>query len=267
MQYELGVIGGGNMAQAILNGVFLGKFLEPRQVVVHDPSPLRQQLLAAEFGLVLAPDNKVCAASRHVLLAVKPQVVKTVLEEIAPIIKPDTVVVSIAAGIGTGFIDHALGGRGRIIRVMPNIPMLVGAGASAIAAGPRATAGELQWAEHLFQASGKTVTVKESMIDGVTAISGSGPAYFFYLIEAMIEAAVAEGLPADVAALLATQTCIGAGLLLEHTGQTPQALRQQVTTSNGTTQRAIETLEAGHVKETLVAAIRAAAARSRELGK
>jgi pyrroline-5-carboxylate reductase len=145
--------------------------------------------------------------------------------------------------------------------------MLVGEGMSALAKGPRATGEDLLWAQKLFASCGRTVVVSEDQLDAVTAVSGSGPAYLFYLAEAMIEAGVAEGLPASTALALAAQTCLGAGRLLLESGEGPEALRARVTSPNGTTQRAIETMDAAGVKPALVEAIRAAAARSRELGK
>lgn len=267
IDYQLGVIGGGNMAEAILRGVVRTNCLPAKAIVAYDPSAKRRQVLAMEFGINSAGDNKAPGRCPHVLLAVKPQVVPVVLEEIAPVLRDDATVISIAAGIPTSLIDQKLGGRGRIVRVMPNTPMLVGVGVSAITAGPRATEEDVEWTQKLFSASGKTVVVEESMMDAVTGVSGTGPAYFFYLVEAMIAAGVADGLDPDVASLLATETCIGAGTLLAQTLATPQALRAQVTTPNGTTQRAIETMEAGGVKEKLIEAIRAATHRSRELGE
>jgi pyrroline-5-carboxylate reductase len=150
---------------------------------------------------------------------------------------------------------------------MPNTPMLVGCGASAIAAGPLAREEELAWTQRLLATGGLTVRVDEELMDAVTAVSGSGPAYFFYLIEAMVAAGVTEGLDEATARALAAATCTGAGRMVTETGETPEVLRARVTSPGGTTQRAIETLQAAKVKEALVAAVRAAAERSRELGK
>ena len=265
--YELGVIGAGNMAEAILHGVIRGKFLPPSAVVAADVSAARREKLARDLGIACVEDNALAAASRRVLLAVKPQVMAAVLEQAAPHVQADAVVISIAAGVTTQFLDEKLHHRGRLIRVMPNTPMLAGAGMSALTAGPRATARDMQWATRLFAASGQTVVVEESMMDAVTAVSGSGPAYFFYLIEALIEAGAAEGLSHDVATTLAVATCSGAARLLAESREAPEVLRARVTSPNGTTQRAIETMEAAGVKAALVKAVRAAAARSRELGQ
>jgi len=266
-EYELGIIGGGNMAEACVRGLVRGKILPPARIVVSDVSDERRELLGRITGAACVADNLTPARCRRVLLAVKPQVMPAVLEEVASSIRTDATVISIAAGIKTAAIAARLGGRGRIVRVMPNTPMLVGAGAAAIAAGPRATEDDLAWAERLFAASGRTVRVVEELMDAVTAVSGSGPAYFFYLIEAMVAAGLAEGLDEPTATLLASQTCAGAAKLLLESGEKPAVLRARVTSPNGTTQRAIETMDAAGVKDALTQAVRAAAQRSRELGR
>jgi pyrroline-5-carboxylate reductase len=242
-------------------------FLPASAIVASDPADERRRALSEATAIACLADNHVPASCPRVLLAVKPQMMPAVLAGIAPAVRADALVVSIAAGVTTQSIDRSLGGKGRIVRVMPNTPMLVGAGVSAICPGPRAIDADLQWARQLFAASGQVVIVEEPMIDAVTAVSGSGPAYFFYLIEAMIQAGVAEGLPAAVATQLAVATCAGSAKLLSETGLPPEDLRAKVTSPNGTTQAAIETMDAAGVKNALVKAIRAAAARSRELGK
>ncbi len=266
--YKLGVLGCGNMAEGIIRGIIRSKFLPAGSIVASDPLAQRRDVLAAA-GIATTDDNTLPAACPCVLLAVKPQKMAEVLGGLASALRPDALVISIAAGITTAAIDRMLGGRGRIVRVMPNTPALVAAGAAAGAAGPRATSADLRFACDLLGVCGLTVEVQEPMLDAVTAISGSGPAYFFYLVEAMIDAGVAEGLPQEVARALAVQTCVGAGKLMSEStpSDTPQVLRARVTSPNGTTQRAIETLDAGGAKDLLIRAIRAAAARSRELGK
>ena len=265
--YQLGVIGAGNMAEAILQGMLGGNVLPHSAIIAADPVLARRQLFTNNLGITCVAENPAAAACPRVLLAVKPQVMSTVLDEIATVVGEDATVISIAAGIGTVLLDRHLHGRGRIVRVMPNTPMLVGAGISAIAAGPRATPDDLAWTQKLFTTSGETVLVSESQMDAVTAVSGSGPAYFFYLIEAMVAAGVAEGLEPDVALRLATATCAGSAKLLAETSEPPEGLRARVTSPGGTTQRAIETMDAAGVKDALVKAIRAAAQRGRELGK
>lgn len=263
--YQLGVIGAGNMAEAIVRGGASAGVIDPKAIVVSDPAADRRELFAG-MGVAAVADNAAPAACGRVLLAVKPQVMAEVLAGVAEAVGDDATVISIAAGIRTDFIWEKLGRRGRIVRVMPNTPMLVGAGISALCKGPTATDADLAWAERLFAASGQTVRVDEPMIDAVTAVSGSGPAYFFYLVEAMVTAGVAEGLSPDAALKLAVQTCRGAGELLARSGEPPEALRAKVTSPGGTTQAAIESMESAGVKDALVAAVRRAAARCRELG-
>jgi pyrroline-5-carboxylate reductase len=264
---QLGVIGAGNMAEAVLRGVIRGNLLPHGAIIASDPVFDRRQNMARNVGVTCVQSNLIPAACPRVLLAVKPQTMAQVLEEIAPVVRAEATVISIAAGIATGFLDERLGGRGHIVRVMPNTPMVVGAGVAALAAGPRATGDDVQWTQKLFAASGQTCVVAEPLLDAVTAVSGSGPAYVFYLVEAMIAAGVAEGLSPEVARMLAVHTCGGAARLLSETGQAPEVLRAKVTSPGGTTQRAIETMESAGVKARLIEAIRAAAERSRELGR
>jgi len=266
-EYQFGVIGAGNMAEALLRGVIGSNVMSHNSIVASDPLFERRQHMTRQLGVTSVADNLTPAACPRVLLAVKPQVMGDLLEEIAPAVRDDTTVISIAAGITSSFIDARLAGRGRIVRVMPNAPMLVGAGLAAVAAGPRATGEDVKWTEKLFAACGSSCQVPEELMDAVTAVSGSGPAYFFYLVEAMIAAGVAEGLDPDTAASLAKQTCSGAARLLIETGEPPEGLRARVTSPGGTTQRAIETLEAAGVRDALIRAVRAAARRSRELGR
>ena len=265
-EHELGVIGGGNMAGAVLRAVIDAGLVAADDIIVSEPRQERREQLS-ELGVHCVADNLSVAICPRVLLAVKPQIMSLVLSEIAGSVKTDALVISIAAGVTTDFLDAGLGGCGRVVRVMPNTPMLVGAGMSAIAAGPGAQDCDLEWTRKLFAACGRTVMVDEEMMDGVTAVSGSGPAYFFYMVEAMVAAGVAEGLPEDIALSLARQTCLGAGKLLADTGDAPADLRARVTSPGGTTARAVETMEAAGVKGKLIEAIRSAAERSRELGR
>ena len=265
--HSLGVIGAGNMAEALLRGALAAGVLEPSDVIVSDPLPARRELFHRQLGVAAVDDNALAAGCPRLLLAVKPQMMADVLAACAAAVRPDALVISIAAGVRTAFIHERLGGKGRIVRAMPNTPMLVGCGASALCKGPGATDADLAAAERLFAACGLTVAVDEAQIDAVTAVSGSGPAYFFYLIEAMVRAGVAEGLGPEVALKLAVQTCRGAGQLLLDTGEKPEVLRARVTSPKGTTQAAIESMEAAGVAPAIEAAVRRAAARSRELGK
>jgi pyrroline-5-carboxylate reductase len=265
-EYELGIIGAGNMAEAILRGVLSSGILPATSIIAADVSDARRLHVQGELGVTCVADGTEAAQCPRVLLAVKPQVMPDVLGAIAGAVRDDALIVSIAAGVTTSAIDAGLGSKGRIVRVMPNTPMLVGAGVSAVAAGPRANEADVSWTRDLFATSGKVVVVDEAMMDAVTAVSGSGPAYFFYLVEAMVAAGVAEGLPPEIALELARETCLGAGRLMGETGEDPAELRRRVTSPNGTTQRAIETMDASDVQEHLTRAVRAAAERSRELG-
>jgi pyrroline-5-carboxylate reductase len=263
--YQLGVIGGGNVAEAILRGVVGRSVLNHNVIVVAEPMLERRQRLLHDLQVTCVADRAVAAACPHVLLAVKPQAVGDVLDRVAGALRDDALVICVAAGVPTALLDRKLSGRGRIVRAAPATLMLIGAGMTAIAAGPRATDADLHWAENLFAACGKVVRVAEEMIDAAAGVSASGPACFLYLIEAMIAAGVAEGLDRDVAAQLATQTCAGAARLLAETREPPHVLRARLTSPGGLAQQAIETLDAGGVKGKLIEAVRAAAARSREM--
>jgi len=263
--FQLGVIGGGNMAEAILRGVIRGNFLPHSEVVASEPLLDRRRHLGRLLNISTVEDNSVPASCKRILLAVKPQKMPHVLERIAPVVRDDATVMSIAAGVSTDMIDKGLGNKGAIVRIMPNTPMLVGAGMCAIAPGPRAAEADLAFTEKLFGICGRVVRVNETMMDAVTAVSGSGPAYFFYLVEAMIEAGVAEGLDEDIARMLAVETCLGAGRMLSESEDPPEVLRARVTSPQGTTQRAIEAMDSANVRIALVDAVRKAAARSREL--
>ena len=265
--YQFGVIGAGNMAEALLRGVIGANFLSCNAIVAADPALERRQLLTRDLSITCSDDNAVPAACPNVLLAVKPQMMGQVLEQIAPAVRDDALVISIAAGVPSSQLAAKLGGKGRLVRVMPNTPMLVGAGISAVSAGAGATAQDVQWTRRLFGACGQTVEVSEQLMDAVKAVSGSGPAYFFYLVEAMVAAGVADGLDPDVATTLAVQTCAGAARLMCETGDAPQVLRARVTSPGGTTQAAIEAMDAAGVKDSLIAAVRAATARGKELGQ
>jgi len=257
--YELGIIGGGRMAEAIIHGLIDSIVLSRNIIVISDPDPARRQHLANEMRLVCVPQNTTPAACPCVLLTVKPRVMGKVLREIAPTVRKDALVISIAAGVTTQFLDEGLGRRGHIVRVMPNTPILIGAGMSVLCAGPRADEHDLKHAEKIFAACGKTVIVDEGMMDAAAAVSESGPAYLIYLVEAMIQAGINEGLTWEIARALAIQTCFGAAKLLSESKERPDVLRMQLTEPGSPTQRATETLDAAGVKESLIAAVRAAA--------
>lgn len=266
-KYELGVIGGGNMAEAILAGMKSGRVMPMKKIVVSEPLARRRRMLASKYGVSVTADNHVAAAAPRLLLAIKPQVMAEVLIEVAPTVKSKTLVVSIAAGINSKYIAFHLPRSVRIVRVMPNTPMLVGDGVAAVCSGPGAKPADINWVRKVLDTCGSSIVVREKMMDAVTAVSGSGPAYFFHLTEAMIEAGVAEGLPHQTAMELARLTCLGAARLMIETLEHPQELRRRVTSPGGTTQRALEVMEKSGAKAIMVRAIRSAAERSRELGQ
>lgn len=266
-QAKLVFIGGGNMGEAMLRGVLRAHVMPAEAVAVVEPVEARRLHLADALGvdcIESLPDAPPAAAY---VLAVKPQQMSAVLPALAKTLGDrGALVVSIAAGVSTARLSESLGSRARLVRAMPNTPMLVGCGCTGLCGGPGANEDDIAFARTLFSAGGEVAVVDEPAMDVVTAVSGSGPAYFFYLIEAMVNAAIAEGLNDATALLLATQTCAGAARLLAQTGDMPNELRRRVTSPGGTTQAAIETLDGAGVKDAMVAAVRAAAARSRELG-
>ncbi len=265
--YTLGIIGGGNMGEALVRGVLRSGFLPSNKIIVAEPNPVRRAVFEA-MGVATNEDNMAAACWPHLLLAIKPQRMLDMLAQIAPVVRDDVLVVTIAAGLPIASYSDALGGHDRIVRVMPNTPFLVGAGVSGICAGPGAAPVDVIWVASLCTGGGKVVVLEhEGLLDAVTAVSGSGPAYVFYLVEAMIAAGISEGLSDRQARILAAETCLGAGKMLESCDDDPAELRRRVTSPGGTTERAVEILDAGEVQERMIEAFRACAERSRELGK
>jgi pyrroline-5-carboxylate reductase len=265
----LGLLGAGQMAEALLRGVLKAKLLPPERVVACDVSVARRELFARELGVRAVESARVVTQSADLLaLCVKPQQADAVLAEVSRAFRADRqVLASIAAGVPTARIEKLLPLGARVVRVMPNTPMLVGLGASGLCGGRHARPEDLARVETLLSAASLVLEVEEPLMDAVTGLSGSGPAYLFYLVEAMAEAGEAEGLAREEALKLATRTCLGAARMLEETGLPPEELRRRVTSPNGTTQAAVTLLDKDEVKKKLVAAVRRAAERSRELGR
>lgn len=253
------------MAEAMIGGM-LGQGFRPHEIRVADPSQDRRALLASRFGVALedAPDD--CLAVDVLVLAVKPQILRDVLLGLPPL-APDTCVLSIAAGVRATDISRWLRGHGNVVRAMPNTPALIGSGIAGLYALPGVAAPLRERAEQILGAVGTTLWVEdEARIDAVTAISGSGPAYVFLFIEALEEAAIELGLPADDARALALHTVHGAAALALRDGAEPAVLRARVTSKGGTTERGVATFEAQGLRAMVTAAARAAAERARELG-
>ncbi|MCZ7648944.1 MAG: pyrroline-5-carboxylate reductase [Planctomycetota bacterium] len=265
----LGLLGAGNMAEALARGVIKSNLLPKDRVIASDVSDARRELFAKELGVRAARTNReVLEAADVLVLCVKPQTIEEVLKDIGAFFEVKRhLLASIAAGVPTRRLEAGLPAGARTVRVMPNTPMLVGLGAACLCAGRHATEPDLRAIETLLSSSAVVLRVEERMMDAVTGLSGSGPAYLFYLVEAMVEAGIREGFTPQQALQLSTRTCLGAAKLLEETGLAPEELRRRVTSPNGTTQAAVERLEADGVKEKLTAAIRRAAERSRELGQ
>jgi len=266
----IGFVGSGNMAEALIKGITAAGLYKSEQVFASDIRAERLTYLQQQYG-VQTVDNNAALASKvdTLVLSVKPQKMTEALASIKDTIKTETLVISIAAGIKTENIAAVLGDIA-IVRVMPNTPALIGEGASALFATDKAKP-MLKKAESIFSAVGKAVVVdNEGLIDAVTAVSGSGPAYYFLLMEEMIKAAIELDLPEDVAKDLVLQTAKGAGLLAvsaDEKGESPAELRRKVTSPGGTTEAALKVFAEGKLAELIAAGITRARDRSRELSK
>ncbi|MBP8130481.1 MAG: pyrroline-5-carboxylate reductase [Candidatus Hydrogenedentes bacterium] len=266
LQGIVGFLGYGNMGSAILEGLIEAGALTGKHAAVYDPDPDRR-LAAEALGATVAAHGQALAGMSDVLiLAVKPQTMHEALGDVRKGIKGGALIISIAAGISIAFIRERLKADVRIIRVMPNTPALVNAGAAGIALGPNCTQEDAAVARTIFESIGIAEIVAEKDLDVVTALSGSGPAYFFYMVECLVNAAVNEGLREEQATRLAAQTLMGAGKLLIQSGEAASALRERVTSKGGTTEAALRCLREDRFSDMLGKAVRAAAARSRELG-
>jgi len=257
-------IGAGNMAEAIFAGIIKQQVVAAGDVCVTDISEERLAYLSEKYGVGTSLDNPAAVAEAGVVvLAVKPQIFPAVWPGIVQTLVPDTLIVSVMAGIPSAKI--AAGKPIRIVRVMPNTPALIGKGAAGIAPGEFATEDDLKLAEKLMNAVGLTVRVEEKELHAVTAVSGSGPAYVFYLLENMLAAADQMGLEKEIARELALATVMGAAELMKESGEEADALRKKVTSKGGTTAAAINTMIDRGVGESVISAMQACAARSKEL--
>jgi pyrroline-5-carboxylate reductase len=261
----LAILGGGKIGEALLSGLLRGG-RAPADIVVAEHQGERASYLADTYGVKTAEPLAAVATARTVVLAVKPQDIDVLLAQIRPAVGTDHVVVSVAAGVTTAHIEAALAAGVPVVRCMPNTPALVDEAMTAVSAGAHAGEEHLALAESLLASVGRVVRVPESQLDAVTALSGSGPAYFFFLVEAMIDAGILLGLPRTLAAELIVQTAIGSAVMLRDSGEHPVQLREAVTSPGGTTIAAIRELEVHGVRAALLAAIEAACNRSRELG-
>jgi pyrroline-5-carboxylate reductase len=263
---KIAIIGGGKMGSIIAQGLIAQKISSNKDIIVTDIDTARLEFLRKSMKLKVSQDNeKAVKGADIIILAVKPQNMAATLKEISFAVDKTKIVISIAAGITTAFIESHLAKGARVLRVMPNTPALVGEGAAAVAKGSSAKKSDAKLAHIIFNAVGISVEVEEALIDAVTGLSGSGPAYCFLIIEALIDAGEKMGLPRDLAGKLAMQTMLGAARLCIHSGKQPAELREMVTSPGGTTVAGIKALEEGKIRATIISAVEAATKRSKEL--
>jgi pyrroline-5-carboxylate reductase len=267
-QLNVGFIGGGNMGEALVKGLVASSLVAHDHIHVYDVSTPRLEYLKTEFSIrVCSSVAELARSSQVIVIAVKPQNVIEVLDEMRQYIDQRQLVISIAAGIPIATFSSRLGEEISIIRVMPNTPALVLEGASALARGDRVTEEQMQLALQLFQSVGKALEVDEKWMDAVTGLSGSGPAYVFVLLEAMIDGGVLMGLPRQISRELVLQTFLGAVKMVQEMGRHPAELKEMITSPGGTTIHGLQVLEEKAVRGALMRAVEAASERSRELGK
>jgi pyrroline-5-carboxylate reductase len=267
-QLSIGFLGAGKMATALAKGFLNAKLVKASQLVAADPYAAAREHFAADTGAKTFAKNLEAAQAAEVLiLATKPDQVAAALAEISGVFSQKQLLISIAAGVTLAKLEGALPAGARLVRVMPNTPALVGAGAAGFALGKNATAADGELAQKLLSAVGIAVPVKESLLDAVTGLSGSGPAYVYQFIEALSDGGVASGLPRNVATQLAAQTVLGSAKMVLETGLHPGALKDQVTSPGGTTIEGVHELEKGGLRAAVISAVRAGTEKSKKLGQ
>lgn len=265
---KIGFLGAGKMALALGKGFIKAGLVRAENLLASDPVEAPRNAFAKEVGAMTTASNPdVLKFAEVLLLAVKPDKVAPLLAEIRPLFTEKHLLISVAAGVPLARLEGGLPGGARLVRVMPNTPALVGASASAFALGKSALPEDGLVAQRLFSSVGVAYQVKESLLDAVTGLSGSGPAYVFLMIEALSDGGVAAGLPRDIATKLAAQTLLGSAKMLLETGLHPGALKDMVTSPGGTTIEGMHELEKGKVRAALISAVRAAAEKSKKLGQ
>jgi len=261
---RLALLGAGVMGETVLSGLVRAGW-DPADLVATDRRPERAAELRAAYGIDMTTNLEAVAGASTVVLVVKPQDMRGLLAEIAPVLEPGALVVSLAAGVDTTTLEAGLSDGQPVVRVMANTPAQVDEGMAAITAGSAATTEHLERVRAILAATGRVAVVPEHYLDAVTAISGSGPAYLFFVVEAMIEAGVHLGLPRDVSTELVVQTMLGSAKLLRESGEHPTVLRERVTSPGGTTAAALRELEDHKVRAAFLSAMEAARDRSRSL--
>ncbi|MDJ0780383.1 MAG: pyrroline-5-carboxylate reductase [Desulfosarcinaceae bacterium] len=265
---KIGFIGSGNMGEALINGLIVSGSSAPENIICSDIREDQLERLKATYGIQTTTDNVAVVQRADIIIyAIKPQIMAQVLLETADHLSMDKLIISIAAGVPMVAIENCLNKDLRLIRVMPNVAVAVNEGAAAIAAGQHANPDDIQLAMDIFNSVGKCVFLKENeLLDAVTGLSGSGPAYIFMIVEALADAGVKVGLSRQDAQFLASQTVLGAAKLLLETGTHPGQLKDSVTSPGGTAIAGLHTLEKGGLRTTMINAVEAATIRSKELG-
>ena len=269
-QYEIGVIGAGNAAEGIVHGILRNTVIFDDRIAASDPSEARRRVFAERFHITVMDDNRHLVANSYiVILAVKPQQYLEVCRGFADVIHGEHLIVSIMAGVSTASLEAQFPHiQARVVRAMPNLPCHVGAGMAGVCKGRFAREADLLRAQRIFDAGGKAIVMAdESQMDAVTAVSGTGPAYFYFFVDALTAAGEAAGLSRQQAAILAKQTCLGAARMMLETGESPESLRAKVTSPGGTTQAAMESMTRNKTAEHIQEAVLAAWRRSQELGR
>jgi pyrroline-5-carboxylate reductase len=268
-QYEIGVIGAGNAAEGVVASLLRRSILLDDRIIASDPDPQRRSLFADRFGIAVTDDNRHLVDNSYlIILAVKPQIHREVIAGFADRLRNDHVLVSIMAGVSTATIEAQFKHlSARVVRVMPNLPMHVGEGMAAVCRGKHCSDNDLLHARRIFDAGARTLLLEdESLMDVVTAVSGSGPAYFYYFVDAIVAAGESAGLSHEQAVLLATQSCLGAARMMIESSDPPSVLRKKVMSPGGTTEAAFDSMSANHVFEHIKDGVLAAHKRSLELG-
>lgn len=264
----IGFLGAGKMATALAKGFIRAKLVTAKQIIASDPVSAATAAFTKEIGAKTTGSNsEVARFARVLILAVKPDQVSGVLSDIREHFTQKHLLISIAAGVPIAKLEAGLGGDARVIRVMPNTPALVGAAASAYALGKSAQPGDGELSQKLFSSVGIAFQIKEYLLDAVTGLSGSGPAYVYLFIEGLSDGGVAAGLPRDIATKLAAQTVLGSAKMVLDTGLHPGALKDMVTSPGGTTIEGLHELEKGKVRAAAISAVRAATEKSKKLGQ
>jgi pyrroline-5-carboxylate reductase len=267
LKQTIGFLGAGRMATALAGGMVRAGLVKRRQIVASDVIPAAGKAFAsATGGKVLKSNAEVLRRANVIVIAVKPQHIVALLDELAGEVSTRHLFISIAAGVTIAQLETALGGKSRVIRVMPNTPVLVGEGAAGFARGSRAKASDAKLAAQVLGSVGMAVEVPERLLNAVTGLSGSGPAYGFQIIEALSDGGVAAGLPREMATRLAAQTMLGAAKMVLETGEHPGKLKDMVTSPGGTTIEGLHELEAAGVRNGLMNAVRAATDKAATLG-